>query len=164
MRRSRNSVRRAGLTLPAVEHQSMETVQQVTDIAQRRSDLRVVITSATIDAERFGVTRKTRHERTDERQLEQAVERTMSPRLAAHQNAIYLNAALFARVDSLHARRDDLGLARTATVKVGLDVHLGKLQARRATIHHHAHSAAMRHFTVRRMMDEYHDAYAALLQ
>ena len=44
----------------------------------------------------------------------QAVERTMAPRLAAHQNAIYLNGALFARVDSLHARRDGLGLAPEA--------------------------------------------------
>ncbi|HQR76591.1 MAG TPA: M3 family metallopeptidase [Burkholderiaceae bacterium] len=44
----------------------------------------------------------------------QAVERTMAPRLAAHQNAIYLNAALFARIDSLHACRDGLGLAPEA--------------------------------------------------
>ena len=38
----------------------------------------------------------------------------MAPRLAAHQNAIYLNGALFARVDSLHARRDHLALAPEA--------------------------------------------------
>ena len=40
----------------------------------------------------------------------QAVEREMSPRLAAHDSAIYLNAALFARIDAVHARRDTLGL------------------------------------------------------
>ena len=44
----------------------------------------------------------------------QAVERLMSPRLAAHQNAIYLNGKLFARIDALHAQRDELGLAPEA--------------------------------------------------
>ncbi len=44
----------------------------------------------------------------------QFVERTMAPRLAAHQNSIYLNAKLFARVDALHARRGELGLAAEA--------------------------------------------------
>ncbi|HET9046927.1 MAG TPA: peptidase M3, partial [Casimicrobiaceae bacterium] len=41
----------------------------------------------------------------------QAVELEMSPRLAAHHNATFLNAALFARIDALHRRRDELGLA-----------------------------------------------------
>ncbi len=40
----------------------------------------------------------------------QAVERAMAPRLAAHENAIYLHAGLFERVDALHARRHALGL------------------------------------------------------
>ena len=40
----------------------------------------------------------------------QAVEREMSPRLAAHYSAIYLNAPLFARVDDVHRRRSELGL------------------------------------------------------
>jgi peptidyl-dipeptidase Dcp len=40
----------------------------------------------------------------------QAVEREMAPRLAAHENAIYMHASLFERVDALHARRDELGL------------------------------------------------------
>jgi peptidyl-dipeptidase Dcp len=44
----------------------------------------------------------------------QAAERALSPKLAAHQSAIYLNAALFARVDALHAQRDALGLAPEA--------------------------------------------------
>ena len=38
----------------------------------------------------------------------QAVEREMSPRLAAHYSAIYLDAALFARIDDLHRRRGEL--------------------------------------------------------
>jgi peptidyl-dipeptidase Dcp len=40
----------------------------------------------------------------------QAVEREMSPRLAAHYSALYLDAALFARVDDVHRRRDELAL------------------------------------------------------
>ena len=40
----------------------------------------------------------------------QAVERAMAPRLAAHGNAIYMHAGLFERIDTLHARRDSLGL------------------------------------------------------
>ncbi|MEO8485501.1 MAG: M3 family metallopeptidase [Betaproteobacteria bacterium] len=41
----------------------------------------------------------------------QAVEREMAPKLAAHDQAILLDATLFARLDALHARRDALGLA-----------------------------------------------------
>src|SRR4029453_18517898 len=54
----------------------------------------------------------------------QAIERVMAPRLAAHESAIYLNTALFARVDALHARRDALGLgaeARRLLERVHLD-------------------------------------------
>ncbi|MFG6449762.1 M3 family metallopeptidase [Roseateles sp. BYS180W] len=40
----------------------------------------------------------------------QAVQRAMAAPLAAHSNAIYLDAALFARVDALHAQRAQLGL------------------------------------------------------
>jgi len=40
----------------------------------------------------------------------QAVERLMAPRLAAHSNAIYMNAGLFARIDAVHERRGSLGL------------------------------------------------------
>ena len=39
-----------------------------------------------------------------------AIEREMSPRLAAHRNRIHLNDALFARIDALWNRRDALGL------------------------------------------------------
>ncbi|HRI18814.1 MAG TPA: M3 family metallopeptidase, partial [Burkholderiaceae bacterium] len=35
----------------------------------------------------------------------QAVERELAPRLAEHDSAIYLNAALFARIDAVHAQR-----------------------------------------------------------
>jgi len=41
----------------------------------------------------------------------QAVQRTMAPRLAAHENALYMHAALFARVDGLYRQRQQLALA-----------------------------------------------------
>lgn len=41
----------------------------------------------------------------------QAVEREFSPRLAAHHAAIYLDEALFRRVEAVRARRDALGLS-----------------------------------------------------
>lgn len=41
----------------------------------------------------------------------QEAERLLAPQLAAHANAIYLNRALFERLDALHTRRDELGLA-----------------------------------------------------
>jgi peptidyl-dipeptidase Dcp len=40
----------------------------------------------------------------------QAVQRALAQPMAAHSNAIYLNGALFARLDALHARRAALGL------------------------------------------------------
>jgi peptidyl-dipeptidase Dcp len=40
----------------------------------------------------------------------QKIQRTMSPRLAAHSDAIRLNAALFARISSLYAARASLAL------------------------------------------------------
>ncbi len=40
----------------------------------------------------------------------QAVERDMAPRLAAHNNAVYTNSALFARIDALHEQRGTLEL------------------------------------------------------
>ena len=43
----------------------------------------------------------------------QAVQLAMAPRLAAHENAIYMNAKLFARIDSLHMKRAALGLPPT---------------------------------------------------
>ncbi|MBA5686057.1 M3 family metallopeptidase [Rugamonas apoptosis] len=39
-----------------------------------------------------------------------AIDRDMSPKLAAHGDAIFLNAKLFARVDQLYAKRDKLHL------------------------------------------------------
>jgi peptidyl-dipeptidase Dcp len=41
----------------------------------------------------------------------QAVERDMAPRLAAHHNAVYTNAALFQRIDALHAQRAAMALS-----------------------------------------------------
>ncbi|HJV60052.1 MAG TPA: M3 family metallopeptidase [Albitalea sp.] len=40
----------------------------------------------------------------------QAVERELAAPLAAHNNAIYMHAGLFERIDALHARRDTLAL------------------------------------------------------
>ena len=40
----------------------------------------------------------------------EAVERDMSPLLARHGNALYLNGALYARIAELYRRRDSLGL------------------------------------------------------
>ncbi|MFD0363439.1 M3 family metallopeptidase [Nocardia sp. GCM10030253] len=39
-----------------------------------------------------------------------AIEAEMSPKLAAHRDAIYLDPELFARIESLYRRRDELGL------------------------------------------------------
>ena len=39
-----------------------------------------------------------------------AIERDISPRTAAHWNKVRMNAALFARIDALHRKRDSLGL------------------------------------------------------
>lgn len=41
----------------------------------------------------------------------QAVQRAMAAPMAAHGSAVYMDQALFARVDALHARRAELGLA-----------------------------------------------------
>ena len=45
----------------------------------------------------------------------QAVERAMAAPMAAHTNAIYMNATLFKRVDALYSQRDSLGLSREQT-------------------------------------------------
>lgn len=44
----------------------------------------------------------------------QAIERDVAPLLARHWNAIFLNPALFARIDALYARRESLGLGAEA--------------------------------------------------
>jgi peptidyl-dipeptidase Dcp len=41
----------------------------------------------------------------------QAIEREMAPILAKHRNAIFMDEALFRRVDALHARREAIGLS-----------------------------------------------------
>src|SRR5262249_41448079 len=41
----------------------------------------------------------------------EAIEREIAPLLARHRNEIYLNDALFGRVDALFAKRGELGLA-----------------------------------------------------
>lgn len=42
----------------------------------------------------------------------QAVESDIAPRFATHMNAMYLNTALFTRLDQLHAQRSSLGLSQ----------------------------------------------------
>jgi len=41
----------------------------------------------------------------------EAIERDISPLLARHSNALYLNRALYARIAALHEKRDELGLS-----------------------------------------------------
>lgn len=57
----------------------------------------------------------------------QAVERSLAPRIAAHQASVYTNAALFARIDALFSRRDALALSpeeRRLLERVHLDFEL----------------------------------------
>lgn len=48
---------------------------------------------------------------TDSDEALQEIEREITPRLAAHGQAIKTNQGLFAKIDALHARRDSLGLS-----------------------------------------------------
>jgi hypothetical protein len=69
----------------------------------------------------------------------QAVQRRMAAPLADHDSAVYMDAALFARIDALHARREALGLApeqRRLLERVHLDfvrVRAHGCRARRAS-------------------------------
>jgi len=58
----------------------------------------------------------------------QAVQRRMAAPLAAHRNTIYLDEALFARIDALHRRREQLGLAPEA-LRLLERVHLDFVRA-----------------------------------
>ena len=58
----------------------------------------------------------------------QAVQRTMAAPLAAHRNAVYMDAALFARVDALHSQRHKLALAPEA-LRLLERVHLDFVRA-----------------------------------
>ena len=58
----------------------------------------------------------------------QAVEREMSPRLAAHHSAIHLDARLFARIDALTQRRGELGLTPEQS-RLAERVHLDFVRA-----------------------------------
>ena len=54
----------------------------------------------------------------------QAVQRTMAAPMAAHSSAVYMDAALFARIDAVHEQRQSLGLspeAQRLTERVHLD-------------------------------------------
>ncbi|HEY0819126.1 MAG TPA: peptidase M3, partial [Rhizobacter sp.] len=56
----------------------------------------------------------------------QAVEREMAAPLAAHGSAVYMNAALFHRVDAVHAQRDTLGAEERRLVE---RIHLDFVRA-----------------------------------
>jgi len=58
----------------------------------------------------------------------QAVQRRMAAPMAAHSSAVYMDAAVFARVDALHARRVDLGLPPEA-LRLLERVHLDFVRA-----------------------------------
>jgi peptidyl-dipeptidase Dcp len=58
----------------------------------------------------------------------QAVQRALAAPLAAHRNAVYMDAALFARIDALHARRASLGLDAEA-LRLLERVHLDFVRA-----------------------------------
>jgi len=58
----------------------------------------------------------------------QAIEMEMAPRLSAHWTAIYLNAALFARLDAVWRRRDEFGLD-PESLKVLERIHLDFVRA-----------------------------------
>ena len=58
----------------------------------------------------------------------QAVEREMSPRLAAHYSAIHLDARLFARIDAVAQRRGELGLTLEQS-RLAERVHLDFVRA-----------------------------------
>jgi len=58
----------------------------------------------------------------------QAVQRAMAAPVAAHFNAVYMDAALFARIDALHERRATLGLAPEA-LRLLERVHLDFVRA-----------------------------------
>ena len=58
----------------------------------------------------------------------QAVERQMSPRLAAHHSAVHLDAGLFARIEELWQRRGELGLTGEQ-VRLAERVHLDFVRA-----------------------------------
>ena len=58
----------------------------------------------------------------------QAVQRRMAAPLAAHESAVYMDAALFSRIDALHARREGLGLDAQA-LRLLERVHLDFVRA-----------------------------------
>lgn len=58
----------------------------------------------------------------------QAVERAMAGPMAAHRSAVFMDAALFARVDAVHRQRHQLGLSAEA-VRLAERVHLDFVRA-----------------------------------
>ncbi len=61
-----------------------------------------------------------------------AIERDISPRTAAHWSKVQMNAAMFARIDALYAKRDSLGLS--AEQKRVLERHHTKVRRQGAAL------------------------------
>jgi peptidyl-dipeptidase Dcp len=100
---------------PAFEQALAEHRAEVTRIAQQGESPSFANTIATFDGSGAQLNRTSAlfHNLTSSATSPelQAVERNMAPRLAAHYNTLYLDQALFARVDALHAQRASLALA-----------------------------------------------------
>ena len=61
----------------------------------------------------------------------QQVQREMAEPMAAHSNAVYMHAGLFARIDALHAQRAGLGLT-AEQLRLLEQTHLDFVRARRS--------------------------------
>ncbi|SDH30494.1 peptidyl-dipeptidase Dcp [Leifsonia sp. 98AMF] len=99
---------------PAFEHGFEEQLAEIDAIVA--SDEAATFENTMLPLERSGQTllrvaevffNKSSSDSTD---FTNALEEEMAPRLAAHQDAIRLNPALYARIASLHAQLDELGL------------------------------------------------------
>jgi peptidyl-dipeptidase Dcp len=74
----------------------------------------------------------------------QAVEREMAPILAGHDSRIYTHAALFARIDALHAARDQLALSdEQGRVLERFHLDFVRAGARLAPVEQARHAAVM---------------------
>lgn len=100
--------------LPALEAGMAEHLQEITAIADRTAD--PTFENTIVALERSGQT-LARARRifsnlnsTHTNPKMQEVERESAPQLAAHSDAIRLNPALFQRIQTLHDRKDSLGL------------------------------------------------------
>src|SRR4051794_31794572 len=100
--------------LPAFEHGFTEQLAEIDAIVA--TDAPADFENTMLPLERSGQTLQRVAEvffnksSSDSTDFTNALEEEIAPRLAAHQDAIRLNPALYARIASLHERLDDLGL------------------------------------------------------